>query len=93
MSFTYKVFNVIKTIPKGQVMTFKQVAKLAGNENAYRSIGNIIKKNPDLKNIPCHRVVKSNYTLSKNSIINPKEQKKILIKEGVKFNKNKIIID
>ena len=52
-------------IPQGKVLTYKKVAKLAGNEKAARAVGNILNKyyKHCLKNssptIPCHRVVRS----------------------------------
>ncbi len=92
MSFTYNVFKIVKTIPKGKVMSYKEVAKKAGNELAYRAVGNIIHKNPDLKNIPCHRIVKSNYSLSSNYAFGGvNAQKKKLEEEGIQFEKYKII--
>ena len=57
-SFTEKVFNVVKKIPKGKVLTYKEVAKRAGNEKASRAVGNILHKNFD-PHIPCHRVIRS----------------------------------
>lgn len=93
MSFSYKVFKIIKTIPKGSVMTYREVAKLAGNEEAYRAVGRIIKKNPDLKNIPCHRVVRSDLKLSNTSQSEKNKQKELLKKEGIKFKNNKIILE
>lgn len=56
--FTEKVYAVVKKIPKGQTLTYKQVAKLAGSENASRAVGNILNKNYNPE-IPCHRVIKS----------------------------------
>ncbi|NMC51795.1 MGMT family protein [Candidatus Kuenenbacteria bacterium] len=56
--FQKEVFRVVKKIPKGQVLTYKQVAKLAGRPKAYRAVGNILNKNYDPK-IPCHRVIRS----------------------------------
>lgn len=57
-TFTEKVLRVVSTIPKGKVLTYKQVATLAGSPNAVRAVGNILNKNynPD---VPCHRVIKS----------------------------------
>jgi len=49
----------VKGIPKGKVMTYRQVAELAGKPGACRAVGNILNKNKDLKNIPCYRVVRS----------------------------------
>lgn len=92
MSFSYKVFKIVREIPKGQVMTYKEVAKFAGNDLAYRAVGNILHKNPDVKRIPCHRVVRSDMTLSSNYAFGGKQaQKKLLISEGIEFKKNKIL--
>lgn len=58
MNFTEKVLEIVKHIPKGKTKTYKGVAKEAGSPKAYRAVGNILNKNYD-KNIPCHRVVRS----------------------------------
>lgn len=60
--FKQKVLDVVKKIPKGKTLTYKQVAFRAGSPNAYRAVGSILKQNYDPL-IPCHRVVKSDGTL------------------------------
>lgn len=57
-SFTEKVYEIVKKIPKGSVLTYKEVAKMTGNNKASRAVGNILHKNFDPK-IPCHRVIRS----------------------------------
>lgn len=57
-TFKEKVFEVVKKIPEGKVLTYKDVASRAGSPNAYRAVGNIISTNYDPK-IPCHRVIGS----------------------------------
>lgn len=57
-SFMEKVFEVVRKIPKGKTMTYKQVAKLAGGQRAYRAVGNFLGKNHNPQ-IPCHRVIRS----------------------------------
>jgi len=57
------VYEVVRKIPKGRVMAYKQVAKLTGSPLAFRAVGNALNKNPDLKTIPCHRVIKSDGTV------------------------------
>ncbi|PJA46149.1 6-O-methylguanine DNA methyltransferase [Candidatus Uhrbacteria bacterium CG_4_9_14_3_um_filter_50_9] len=59
--FAQAVYNVVKKIPKGSVMTYKQVAEAVGRPMAYRAVGNILNKNYD-PSIPCHRVIKSDGT-------------------------------
>lgn len=62
MTFTEAVYNVVKKIPEGKTLTYKEVAERAGRPKAYRAVGNILNKNynPD---IPCHRVIKSDGSL------------------------------
>lgn len=57
-TFTEKVYGVVRKIPKGKTLTYKEVARRAGNEKAVRAVGNILNKNFD-PNIPCHRVIRS----------------------------------
>lgn len=58
LSFQEKIYNVVKKIPRGKVLTYKGIARLAGNPKAFRAVGNILKKNYNPK-IPCHRVIRS----------------------------------
>jgi methylated-DNA-[protein]-cysteine S-methyltransferase len=59
MKFTDRVYEIVKTIPKGKVITYKEIANKLGNK-AYRAVGQALKNNPDPSTIPCHRVIKSN---------------------------------
>ena len=58
MSFREKVFAVVGKIPRGKTMSYKEVAKRAGNPRAARAVGAVLRTNFDPK-IPCHRVVQS----------------------------------
>lgn len=58
LTFTEKVYVVVKKIPKGKTLTYKQVAIKAGRPKAFRSVGNILNKNYNPA-IPCHRVIRS----------------------------------
>ena len=57
VSFFSKVYEIVAQIPRGKVATYKEIARLAGSPGAYRAVGTAMKHNPDLKSIPCHRVV------------------------------------
>ncbi len=57
-TFKEKVFDIVRKIPKGKTLTYKQVASKAGSPNASRAVGSILKTNFDPK-IPCHRVIRS----------------------------------
>ncbi len=84
MPFKEKVFKVVSQIPEGFFLTYKDVAKLAEEEKAWRAVGNILAKNRN-KNIPCHRVVRSDNLiggyLGKESLSFKKLA--LLLKEGV----------
>lgn len=58
VSFKDRVFAVVRDIPKGSVLTYKQVATKAGSPRAFRAVGNILNMNYDPA-IPCHRVIRS----------------------------------
>ena len=60
--FKERVLRVVKNIPKGKTLSYKEAAERAGSPRAYGSVGSIMKANSD-KNIPCHRVIKSDGTL------------------------------
>lgn len=80
-SFKEKILNIVSKIPKGKVLTYKEVAKKAGNEKAVRVVGNIMAKNAD-KNIPCHRVIRSDGKIGKYNGLQGKDKESILRKEG-----------
>ena len=54
-----KVWKYLKTIPKGQIRTYKQVAIAIKKPKAIRAVANAVGKNPYPIVIPCHRVIRS----------------------------------
>ncbi len=89
-SFKEKVYEVVAKIPKGEVLSYKQVAVLAGSKNASRAVGNIMNKNPDTKIVPCHRVIKSDGTVGGYAYGAEAKIKK-LKEEGLKIENGKVI--
>jgi O-6-methylguanine DNA methyltransferase len=79
-NFSEKVYQIVKKIPKGKVLTYKEVAILAGSPKAFRAVGNILSKNynPD---IPCHRVIRSDGKIGRYNR-GENNKKMILRKEG-----------
>ena len=57
--FQLKVWNYLMKIPKGKIITYKEVARAIGKPKSYRAVANAVGKNPFPPNIPCHRVVRS----------------------------------
>jgi methylated-DNA-[protein]-cysteine S-methyltransferase len=57
-NFKERVLGIVRKIPKGKVLTYEQVATMAGSAGAARAVGNIMMANFD-KSVPCHRVIRS----------------------------------
>ncbi len=57
--FQLKVWNYLKSIPKGTVKTYKQVAIAIKSPKSARAVANACGKNPYAPKIPCHRVIRS----------------------------------
>lgn len=57
-NFKIRVYEIVKGIDRGKVMTYKEVADVAGFPGAWRAVGNVLNKNKNPK-IPCHRVIRS----------------------------------
>ncbi len=57
--FQLKVWTYLKTIPKGNVKTYKQVAIAIKSPKSARAVANACAKNPYAPKIPCHRVIRS----------------------------------
>lgn len=58
VSFKEMVLRVVRDIPKGKTLTYKEVALRAGSPNASRAVGMIMSRNTDTS-VPCHRVIRS----------------------------------
>lgn len=81
MTFQEQVYAVVSKIPKGKVLTYKEVAKRVGKPNASRAVGTILSKNFDPK-IPCHRVIRSDGLIGNYNRGGKPAKEKILKQEG-----------
>jgi len=84
-------YEVVKNIPKGKVASYGQVARLAGYPRCARQVGFALHKNPDPDNIPCHRVVFKDGSLSPAFAFGGIDtHRKLLEDEGIGFIKDKV---
>ena len=82
--FQLKVWKYLKSIPKGELRTYSQIAIAIKKPKAVRAVANAIGKNPYAPKIPCHRVIRSDGSLggySGKGGINTK--RKLLKLEGI----------
>ena len=81
-----KVYAFLKTIPKGKVATYGQIALHLGNKNLSRAVGNILHNNPSPSSFPCHRVVNSKGQVAAHFAFGGGEaQRRLLEQEGIAF--------
>lgn len=80
--FAQAVRSVVSQIPRGAVMSYKEVAAKAGNPKAARAVANIMAKNFD-PGIPCHRVIRSDGKLGGYNRGGIAAKKQLLELEGV----------
>ena len=78
--FQKKVWNYLKTIRKGTVKSYKQVAIAINRPKSARAVANAVGKNPFAPKIPCHRVIRSDGSLGGYSGKGGLKTKKLLLK-------------
>jgi methylated-DNA-[protein]-cysteine S-methyltransferase len=57
--FRNRALHAVAKIPYGETRTYGEIAKLAGNSQAFRAAGTACGRNPVPLIVPCHRVVQS----------------------------------
>jgi len=87
-AFTTKVCRIVAKCPRGKVVSYGGVAALAGKPRAARAVGAALRDLPDGSPVPWWRVVNSSGAISKRLNHGPLIQRKLLLKEGVKFDRS-----
>jgi methylated-DNA-protein-cysteine methyltransferase related protein len=90
-SFTERVIEIIKCIPKGKVMTYGQIAKAAGSPRAARQVVRILHSMSKKHKLPWHRVINSKGEIGIQDDESFHEQLFFLEAEGVEVSNNRQI--
>ena len=88
MEFENRVKRVIKSIPRGKVATYSQIAALAGNYRAARQVVRVLHASSKKERLPWHRVINSRGGISLERGRGFEEQSRLLIREGVRVDDN-----
>lgn len=88
MSFHQKVIGIIKSIPKGKVATYGQIAALAGNPRAARMVVRVLHSSSGKEKLPWHRVINSKGSISLKPGTGYEVQKALLEKEEIIFKQD-----
>jgi methylated-DNA-protein-cysteine methyltransferase-like protein len=85
------VWQVVEGIPRGHVLTYGEVARLAGMSRAARRVGQALHRAPKGRRLPWHRVVNAQGRISFPADSGGyREQKERLQEEGVVFIEGRI---
>ena len=89
--FTENVIQIIKQIPPGKVMTYGQIAKIAGSPRGARQVVRVLHSMSKKYDLPWHRVLNVKGEISMGDEEFFITQKTLLEQEGIVFNgENKV---
>ncbi len=88
------VWHVVRGIPSGHVLTYGEVARLAGMSRAARRVSRAMLRAPRSMNLPWHRVINAQGKISiPRDSPGHRRQKELLEREGVVFLNGKIDLE
>jgi methylated-DNA-protein-cysteine methyltransferase-like protein len=80
-----RVYEIVRTIPRGRVMTYGQLAEILGEGYTPRTIGFVMHASGDTT--PWHRVINAQGACSTGRVVLPHDkQQRMLEAEGLVFN-------
>jgi len=80
-----RVFRIVRSIPRGRVMTYGQIAEILGEGYTPRTVGFVMHSSND--KTPWHRVINAQGGCSTRGVVLPHDkQQRMLEAEGVSFN-------
>jgi len=93
LSLNEIIWQTVALIPKGQVASYGQIARLSGYPSHARYVGSTLKKLPKNSKLPWFRVInaqgKISFPLGSDAYV---RQYRLLTKEGIEFNSDKVLL-
>ena len=83
--FTAEVVRILKEIPPGRVVTYGQVARLAGSPRAARQVVRLLHTMSEKHQLPWHRVVNAKGEIAVPDDESREVQRMLLESEKVEF--------
>jgi methylated-DNA-protein-cysteine methyltransferase-like protein len=84
--FTRDTLRIIRSIPRGRVLTYGLIARWAGAPRASRQVSRTLHAMTEKYGLPWHRVINSQGTISLPSLEGKEHQKYLLEQEGVRVS-------
>ena len=88
--FQLKVWEAMRLVPFGKVISYSELAKRAGNARATRAAASACGQNPCAIIVPCHRIVRRDYRLG-GFFWGLEAKKTLLEREGLQIHGDQII--
>lgn len=85
-TFRERVLLIVSAVPRGKVVTYGQVALLAGTPRRARQVGMVLNGLRDFEEIPWHRVINAEGRISTWRLGFGELQRALLESEGVEFD-------
>jgi len=85
-TFPNKVFKIVRCIPRSKVLTYGQVATLAGVPRGARIVGGLLYQSGPTDKLPWQRVINAQGKISTYRVGMGEEQRRLLEQEGLVFN-------
>lgn len=90
--FYQKVYDLVRTIPKGKVTSYGAIAKALGSPQSARTVGYAMNASHQQEDVPAHRVVNRNGLLTgKHHFSGTHAMQQLLEAEGIKVKDDKIV--
>ena len=88
-TFRAAVYALVRRVPRGQVVTYGQVAAMVGRARAARAVGGAMRRCPD--GVPWHRVVNAQGGISRRRQGSGMLTQRVrLEQEGVRLRRNRV---
>ncbi|MDR0601823.1 MAG: MGMT family protein [Treponema sp.] len=85
---THAIVEAIRSIPKGEVSCYRDVALAAGLPNGARQVARILHSLSEKERLPWHRVIKADGSIALGPSNGMELQAALLRAEGVRVSKN-----
>ena len=86
--FFQEVWAALRSLPGGHVVSYQELAEMAGRPRAMRAVGTACARNAIAPFVPCHRVIKSGGRLGRYGFGGPDVKAAMLVHEGVHVGSN-----
>jgi methylated-DNA-protein-cysteine methyltransferase-like protein len=88
VSFSERVYDMVRRVPHGRVVSYGGIAAMLGHPRAARGVGHALHALDDNTDVPWWRVINRNGEISIRGVPHaPQLQRALLQREGIRFDR------